>query len=288
MNLEILSDLSEIIQYSIADFPLFVGIGYLKSQNQYTVGCHFHSDFEFNLVLEGKMDYFINGESVHLNEGDGIFVNSHRLHYNFSKYKTPTKYLVITISPKLFPASLTSVSTMLFEICDIGCTDYVVLHKEECNHIFDYYFKLLVAMQSSKKDLTSMLSYVFSLCSMIFPKIEKDVHTESHDMDWLCLHKMTNYIHENFRDAVSLTEISTVGKVCRSKCCQLFKQYLGQSPIDYLICYRLRKSQELLKSTECSIGEVAEKCGFGGQSYFTEQFKKLYGTTPREYRHSLE
>ena len=53
MGLEILSDLSEILPYPIPDFPLYAGIGKLANQNQYTVGCHFHPDFEFNLVLEG-------------------------------------------------------------------------------------------------------------------------------------------------------------------------------------------------------------------------------------------
>ncbi len=103
MGLEILSDLSEILPYPIPDFPLYAGIGKLANQNQYTVGCHFHPDFEFNLVLEGVMDYFINGENVHLGTGDGIFVNSQRLHYNYSRELTPCKYLVITVSPSLLP-----------------------------------------------------------------------------------------------------------------------------------------------------------------------------------------
>ena len=171
MGLEILSDLSEILPYPIPDFPLYAGIGKLANQNQYTVGCHFHPDFEFNLVLEGVMDYFINGENVHLGTGDGIFVNSQRLHYN----------------------------------------------------VF----------------LT--LSYMLALCGAVVPMIQSDAHGDIHDAKWLSLYDMTKYIHTHYQSNVTLSDIAAAGKVCRSRCCQIFTRYMGQSPIDYLIFYRLKK-----------------------------------------------
>lgn len=129
MGLEILSDLSEILPYPIPDFPLYAGIGKLANQNQYTVGCHFHPDFEFNLVLEGVMDYFINGENVHLGTGDGIFVNSQRLHYNYSRELTPCKYLVITVSPSLLPKELPAVEQLMASKTTPECSDYVLLKR---------------------------------------------------------------------------------------------------------------------------------------------------------------
>ena len=41
---------------------------------------------------------------------------------------------------------------------------------------------------------------------------------------------------------------------------------------------------ELLKKKELTITMVSDAVGFGNYSYFTDQFKKTYGMTPREYK----
>jgi AraC-like DNA-binding protein len=52
----------------------------------------------------------------------------------------------------------------------------------------------------------------------------------------------------------------------------------------YLTEYRIGKSAELLISSSLNVTEIAEQCGFGGASYFTETFRKIMGCTPTEYR----
>lgn len=284
MGLEILSDLSKILPYPIPDFPLYAGIGKLAAQNQYTVGCHFHPDFEFSLVLEGVMDYFINGENVHLGTGDGIFVNSQRLHYNYSRNLTPCRYLVITVSPTLFPKELPAVEQLMAGKTTPECSDYVLLEKDDNKPVLSLYPKILHEIQTGNPNVFLTLSYVLALCGAVVPMIQSDAHGDAHDAKWLSLYDMTKYIHTHYQEKVTLSDIAAAGKVCRSRCCQIFTRYMGQSPIDYLIFYRLKKSQELLQNTDCSIGEVASRCGFGGQSYYTQMFRRFFGVTPRMYR----
>lgn len=47
---------------------------------------------------------------------------------------------------------------------------------------------------------------------------------------------------------------------------------------------RLGYGLHLLQTTQFSIGSIAEQCGYQSQSRFTEQFKILFGMTPREIR----
>ena len=44
---------------------------------------------------------------------------------------------------------------------------------------------------------------------------------------------------------------------------------------------------ELLRDNKLTITMVSDCVGFGNYSYFTEQFKKYYGMTPREYQNSV-
>lgn len=61
----------------------------------------------------------------------------------------------------------------------------------------------------------------------------------------------------------------------------------GPSPGEQLRQFRLRKAAERLRSdtwSTRSISEVGYSCGFASSSYFSTEFRRFYGVTPREYR----
>ena len=63
-----------------------------------------------------------------------------------------------------------------------------------------------------------------------------------------------------------------------------FYEYVGTSPINYLMETRLAASKELLLSSSRSIAEVASSTGFSSQSYFSQIFRKNTGMSPLQYR----
>jgi YesN/AraC family two-component response regulator len=101
---------------------------------------------------------------------------------------------------------------------------------------------------------------------------------------WLSIRNMTGFIFQNYGKKIKLEDIAAKGSVCRSMCGMLFKGYVGQTPIDYLTSYRIKKSCEMLKESNMSILEVMITCGFRNSSYFSKVFKKETGLTPKEYR----
>ena len=62
---------------------------------------------------------------------------------------------------------------------------------------------------------------------------------------------------------------------------------MGTTPYQYLLCYRLAQSKELLGTTQQSVGEIALYVGFASESNFSAQFAKRAGQTPGEYRKQL-
>lgn len=52
----------------------------------------------------------------------------------------------------------------------------------------------------------------------------------------------------------------------------------------YIDKVRLKYARNMLIHSECSIGDIAEKCGFGDSSYFSKFFLKYMSITPKEYR----
>jgi len=58
----------------------------------------------------------------------------------------------------------------------------------------------------------------------------------------------------------------------------------GDSPIAYLAKLRLRQAARLLELRGRSVGEAGRDVGFDSAFYFSRQFKKQYGMSPREYQ----
>jgi YesN/AraC family two-component response regulator len=56
------------------------------------------------------------------------------------------------------------------------------------------------------------------------------------------------------------------------------------TPVEYLIRHRIGKAASLFKEENLSVGEVSEMTGFADSNYFSRQFKKKTGFSPREYK----
>lgn len=64
---------------------------------------------------------------------------------------------------------------------------------------------------------------------------------------------------------------------------QLFKDYIGLPPKDYLNILRFHRSLRYLHLSEISHSELAYACGYADQSHFIREFKKFTGVTPANY-----
>ncbi|MDD3404211.1 MAG: AraC family transcriptional regulator, partial [Hespellia sp.] len=98
------------------------------------------------------------------------------------------------------------------------------------------------------------------------------------------LKDMIHFISNHYTEKISLEEISLAGKISKTTCTHIFVKYTNQTPFSYLTEYRLKKSTELLLTTDCTISEICFEVGFSGASYFAETFKKSYHCSPSEYR----
>ena len=93
------SDASENVIYNHPDFPAYIKKGNLSDYPDFHAVSHWHDDLEFILILEGQMSYDVNGQKIFLQEGEGIFVNSHCFHYGYSYAHTECSFICILLSP---------------------------------------------------------------------------------------------------------------------------------------------------------------------------------------------
>lgn len=72
--------------------------------------------------------------------------------------------------------------------------------------------------------------------------------------------------------------------VDKSYLIRLFKKDFGYSPIEYLIKLRMDHAQYLILNTNLTVNEISRLCGYNTPSFFINQYKKFFGTTPNNDR----
>lgn len=95
------------------------------------------------------------------------------------------------------------------------------------------------------------------------------------------------YIHTHINETLSLNNVCDAICITPSYLCQLFKREANISFCDYVSSHRLKIAKSLVCDTNYSIEEIAERCGFKNNSYFSTCYKKKYGVSPSKERSKL-
>lgn len=285
-ELEVFSDLSERLSYNLPEFPLYARKGALHQFDRFAAACHWHPDLEFIIVLDGAMEYFVSGETVLIEKGNGIFVNSKRLHYGFSTDNVDCSFIVVAIHPSLLGESTLVGKAYLEEKFGSDTEDYILLTPQSPwnNEILLSVKQIYNEMNNNSFNPLHLLSLAMSLCACIGDHIQEVSGHQNENQLLMAVRKMTGFIHHHYEHKITLDDIAAAGSICRSRSCELFNRFIGQSPNTYLVRYRIQKSSEMLLATNRSISEIALVCGFQSPSYFSYVFRKETGLTPQDYR----
>lgn len=105
------------------------------------------------------------------------------------------------------------------------------------------------------------------------------------DTDSLRIERMLDYIHSHYSENITLEDISGAAALSTREALRCFRRTIHDTPIQYLLRYRLMQSASLLISNpSLTVSEITTLCGFDYPCYFSRQFKRFYQCTPREYR----
>ena len=96
--------------------------------------------------------------------------------------------------------------------------------------------------------------------------------------------QMLTYIYTHYAESITLADIARAADISRSEAGRCFKAYLGCSPVDALIKYRLQTAYRLISDTTLTLQEISHACGFNSVNYFSRQFRQTYGYAPSQNR----
>ena len=96
--------------------------------------------------------------------------------------------------------------------------------------------------------------------------------------------RLAEYIRANSEEELHIDRFAEVMNLSKYYLIRLFHQYMGTTPYKYLHRCRVRRAEELLRTTYMSVEEIAEAVGYSDSVNFIRHFRSVAGTTPSRYR----
>ena len=281
-------DGSEIVNYDDPNFPSYIYDGWIAPKVTWEGVPHFHEDIEIMTIKEGQVAYFVNGKELLLRAGDTIVVNSNQIHYNMTVNGEVAKYVICILHPSILVNSITVEMQAVRPITENPDLPY--LRFRYINEHTESIRNLVLGMPDLRHDPFAITKQFYQIWDIIRKHAETLGATEDvvSDPRIQSFKSMMHFISNNYQNQVTLADIAASGSISKSLCNTLFHQYVGESPINYLMHLRCRKVAELLRSGKIPMTEIASKTGFGGVSYMSETFRKFFEKSPREYRKDWE
>ncbi len=235
------------------------------------LGVHSHSYWEIIYVSSGSgMFVFSDDKTIKYNQGDVICIPPLLLHQNFPDKGFSNIHLtLINWSPNFHDPAL---------ISNLENADFHYVN--DLHYILDLTYRQFHYIHQNKEiinNLTNLLlSYIDSLIQ------SPDVSISSKIIE----SKIVSNFENPYFDLNSVYEEFPYSKRHLQR---LFLKDYGVSPLQYLIQQKLNAAIKYLNHSiknDYSICEIADRCGFGDQYYFSRIFKKQFGVSPKEFRKS--
>ena len=93
-----------------------------------------------------------------------------------------------------------------------------------------------------------------------------------------------DYINTHISQEITIDKICETVHISKYHFCRKFKAIVGSTVMDYVLKTRIAKAKNMLSTTDFSVGDISEKCGFCSIAYFCRVFKENEGLSPLKYR----
>lgn len=154
-----------------------------------------------------------------------------------------------------------------------------------------FFDELLNVLESGTDEATVNyvnLSFNHLIASFLYVKTYREAKfSKSKAENTFFISLATHFMTENLEHKLTLKELASHFGYSESYMYRLFFKETGYAPMNYFLHMKIDRACQLLLHTNMKINQVALKLGFDDPYYFSRIFKKIVGTSPKDYRHSL-
>lgn len=247
----------------------------------YTGHLHAHKCTEAFFVVQGKGEFMVRGRKVPVSAGDFVIVNPNVEHAEASHRAEPLGYIVLGFSG----------ITLLMEQSAQGyCVGSI---KSRKNFILYLLSELTKEAEKQERDYAGVCGSMLNILLIylqretqwavqFLPHGARRPAAESSRISWV-----KQYLDDHFTHDVNLSELAQSIGLNKHHIIRVFHSAYGISPIQYILKKRFDEAKFYLRTSESSIRQIAELCGFHSANYFSQMFQKKFGLSPTQYRQRI-
>ena len=92
------------------------------------------------------------------------------------------------------------------------------------------------------------------------------------------------FIDSHYQQPINLSDVAQAAGYTPAYLTSLAQSHTGKTVKKWITERRMAQARQMLKNTAHSIKQIAEETGYPDAGYFTRQFRKLHGVTPKAWR----
>ena len=125
----------------------------------------------------------------------------------------------------------------------------------------------------------TLLTQIIIQASRAFPGVGHLIDDESFRLAGLF-----SFIEQNLHHPLNTPELAAVADLSLSTLQRKVRSITGESLTSMINRLRVERSKALLRDTNLTVTQVALRVGFEDGNYFSKVFRKILGTSPRQWR----
>lgn len=254
--------------------------------------CHWHSEAEFFVVLEGEVLFQVDTDYFTVKAGEAVFIDGGDIHAGHPSGQAPCTYCAIVFDTALLASSTYDLLQQKFVK---PLQDKTRTFPRHIKPDSDWERSLLQGLGNIMKEFeggedgyeAAIKGTLLLMLREIAPEGRHANRSETAASDSAKIDRLKNvigYMHRNYHRPVRIAELARQIPMSEGQFCRFFKGMTRQTPIEYLNAFRIRKAAELLLRPDSKISNVAMDVGFDHISYFVKVFRSIMKCTPSEFR----
>jgi AraC-like DNA-binding protein/quercetin dioxygenase-like cupin family protein len=262
--------------------PEFISISEVKTKKTWSWPEHTHPNNEWIIVKKGRIKYWIDGQEFIANPGDFYFVQPGQVHKDLS-ISEPLNFFTITFQlidahgqhvyflPPPFTPALQKIEGMDLELWPLFKKMFHEIQNQEpwCEEM----------VESTIWQLTWMVRRRLNSNKVMTPDPRRTSENQAE-----IVRKVEKYIKSNLYKGFMLSELADEVGVSRFYLDHVFTKAIGVPPLQYSLQLRMEQAKKLLADGTLAVYQVATKMGFDDPYYFSRQFKKITGVSPKVFQ----